>query len=252
MGVNSRFECSGQGNRSVYLNDAIYSSLNPITLPPRPVDFCTLTFRAVTVVFRVNTVLPGTVPSDSVWVKGSVLPLDFAYPSPNLDGYMKDDGAGFDAAANDDIYSVGVTFPQGSNLGVDFKYAINGVYECEGFGNRYFTIDDLNYSTVTPQVRVVNAYNFCTDPTGVGDEPGTGAAGAAFAKLDPSYPNPASGRSTIGFSLLRGGDVSLRLYDIAGRAVRTLQAGPLASGRHHFSWDGRDDAGNRGRSGRYR
>jgi hypothetical protein len=95
VGVNARFECGGQGNRSVFLNDAIFSSVNPITLPPRAVDFCTISSTAVTVVFRVTTVLPGTVPSDSVWVKGGVLPLDFAMPSPNLDGYMKDDGAGF-------------------------------------------------------------------------------------------------------------------------------------------------------------
>lgn len=251
VGINGRFECLGQGNKSVYLNEALYSSTTPITLPARPVDFCTITSKAVTVVFKVNTVLPGTLPTDSVWVKGSVLPLDFAMPTPNLDGLMKDDGTGFDTAADDDIYTAAVTFPQGSNLGVDFKYAINGIYECDGLSNRYFTIDDLAYSTVTPQVRVVNAYNYCSDPTGVGEEPLAPRRGTAFAALEPSFPNPANGRSTIGFSLYRGGEVSLRIYDIAGRAVRTLQNGPLASGRHRFAWDGRDDSGSPATSGLY-
>jgi hypothetical protein len=250
VGVNDRFECLGQGNKSVFLNDAMFSTSNPITLPARPLDFCTISSKAVTVVFRVNTVLPGTLPTDSVWVKGGVLPLDFSMPSPNLDGYMKDDGTGFDAAANDDIYTAAVTFPQGSNLGVNFKYAINGVYECMGLGDRFFTIDDLAYSTGTPQVRVVNAYNYCSDPTGV-EEPFAPPAGTAFATLDPSYPNPANGRSTIGFSLVRGGEVSLRIYDIAGRSVRTLQSGALASGRHRFGWDGRDDSGAPVTSGLY-
>ena len=251
VGVNDRFECLGQGNKSVFLNDALFSTANPITLPARPIDFCTISSRAVTVVFKVNTVLPGTLPTDSVWVKGGVLPLDFAMPTPNLDGYMKDDGVGFDTGANDDIYTAAVTFPQGSNLGVNFKYAINSTYECEGLGDRFFTIDDLAYSTVSPQIRVVNAYNYCSDPTGVGDDPFAPARGAAFARLDPAYPNPATGPSTIGFSLVRGGDVSLRVYDIAGRAVRTLAGGPLASGRYRYAWDGRDDGGSPVTSGLY-
>ena len=42
----------------------------------------------------------------------------------------------------------------------------------------------------------------------------------------------------------RPGDVSLELFDIAGRRVRTLARGVLAPGPHTTVWDGRDGAGH--------
>jgi flagellar hook assembly protein FlgD len=37
--------------------------------------------------------------------------------------------------------------------------------------------------------------------------------------------------------------VELAVYDLAGRRVRTVVRGPLAAGRHTFTWDGRTDGG---------
>jgi hypothetical protein len=52
------------------------------------------------------------------------------------------------------------------------------------------------------------------------------------AFLSRSYPNPASGAATIAFELPRAGDVSLRLYDVAGREVAVLVNGRREGGRH--------------------
>ena len=55
--------------------------------------------------------------------------------------------------------------------------------------------------------------------------------------LGQSYPNPAQGQATIPFELPRAGDVSLRLYDVAGREVAVLVRGHRESGRHLIPFD---------------
>jgi flagellar hook assembly protein FlgD len=46
-------------------------------------------------------------------------------------------------------------------------------------------------------------------------------------------------------------DVRLELFDVRGRAVRALVAGPRAAGRHTVAWDGRDAGGARLPAGLY-
>lgn len=49
---------------------------------------------------------------------------------------------------------------------------------------------------------------------------------------------------TISFAVPRDGRVSLALYDVEGRMVRTLLTGkPLSKGKHTFTWDGLDRYG---------
>jgi Subtilase family/Putative Ig domain/FlgD Ig-like domain len=89
--------------------------------------------------------------------------------------------------------------------------------------------------------------DLCVAPitVGVGESPML-----SFAMSTP-VPNPFRHATVIAFALPRGGDTSLRLYDVAGRLVRTLQNGPLAPGRHLRVWDGRTDAGGRAAPGVY-
>jgi len=53
----------------------------------------------------------------------------------------------------------------------------------------------------------------------------------AFA-LAQNHPNPFGSTTTIAFELPRAGDVSLRLYDVAGREVAVLASGRWERGRH--------------------
>ncbi len=54
------------------------------------------------------------------------------------------------------------------------------------------------------------------------------------------------------FSMETPGRVSLRVYDVGGRTVRTALSGaPYPAGRHTWQWDGRDDAGRMLGSGVY-
>ena len=58
--------------------------------------------------------------------------------------------------------------------------------------------------------------------------------------------------TTIHFTLEREGHVSLIVFDIRGRKVRTLVDGVLKPGVHdRIVWDGKDDSGQPVQSGTY-
>ena len=63
-------------------------------------------------------------------------------------------------------------------------------------------------------------------------------------------PNPFSGYTSIKFSL-REGREDLEVYDIDGRAVKTLITGPISPGEYNMGWDGTDNNGNNLASGIY-
>ena len=61
--------------------------------------------------------------------------------------------------------------------------------------------------------------------------------------LNQNRPNPFGADTRIEFGLAQDADVSIRIYDVAGRLVRTLFDGRRAADRYSVSWDGRDNAG---------
>lgn len=75
-----------------------------------------------------------------------------------------------------------------------------------------------------------------------------GVAGLSFA---PAFPNPASRHTSLAFTLPQPGNVTMRVHDVAGRAVRMLHSGWTAAGAHRVSWDRRDDHGVRMSAGLY-
>jgi flagellar hook assembly protein FlgD len=47
----------------------------------------------------------------------------------------------------------------------------------------------------------------------------------------------------LSFDLLRPGEVTLSVYNVQGRLIRTLVSGFESAGRHDFEWDGTDEFG---------
>jgi len=67
--------------------------------------------------------------------------------------------------------------------------------------------------------------------------------------LGPAVPSPTSGATTFRLSVPRPMELSLEVYDIGGRLVRVLLRGTEPAGERSVAWDGRDDSGQRVRSG---
>ena len=74
---------------------------------------------------------------------------------------------------------------------------------------------------------------------------------ARAPRLRQNYPNPFNPSTTIRYDVHRAGDVELRIYDQAGRLVRSLVRGKQPAGEYAVEWDGRDGAGQPVASGSY-
>ena len=59
-------------------------------------------------------------------------------------------------------------------------------------------------------------------------------------ELKQNYPNPFNPVTTIDFSLVSNGVVSITLYDLAGRKVRELLDDNLEAGYHSFTMNAKD------------
>jgi hypothetical protein len=69
--------------------------------------------------------------------------------------------------------------------------------------------------------------------------------------LFQNYPNPFNQSTKIEFSQARPGFVTLNIYDVLGRRVRSLVSEHLSSGRKVVLWDGENDLGDQVASGIY-
>jgi hypothetical protein len=107
------------------------------------------------------------------------------------------------------------------------------------------------------QIRAVVPAGVGTGTIMVSTTLGTGNSASDFLVV-PSppgppqvYPNPLRARASVRFELPYSDTVNLTIFDVMGRAVRTLFEGELPSGVHVVSWDALNDAGDRVSSGVY-
>ncbi|HEX5133397.1 MAG TPA: FlgD immunoglobulin-like domain containing protein [Candidatus Krumholzibacteria bacterium] len=70
-------------------------------------------------------------------------------------------------------------------------------------------------------------------------------------RLGACYPNPFNPSTTIPFTLVRDGHVTLRVYDAGGRLVATLVDTTLPAGAHRAQWNGTNAVGHAVASGAY-
>ncbi len=154
---------------------------------------------------------------------------------------------------SDDIGVVHVEILLSTNGGADFDQVI-----AEGALNGSFnwTVDALAGSTNRVKVichdtagnstEAVSAANFTIGGvSAVGDVP------AGRVALAQNAPNPFNPRTEIKFSVPTDQDVTLRIYNVEGRLVRTLIQGRQVAGAHSVMWSGQDDQGGMVASGLY-
>jgi len=78
------------------------------------------------------------------------------------------------------------------------------------------------------------------------------APGIRAARLLQNVPNPFNPRTEIRWAQTRPGRITLDIFDLRGRRLRTLAGGFRDPGEHALGWDGRDDAGTEVASAVYR
>jgi hypothetical protein len=76
------------------------------------------------------------------------------------------------------------------------------------------------------------------------------AAPAKF-NLDQNFPNPFNPSTSITYQLSAVSKITLKIYDILGREVKTLADEEETAGQHAVLWDGTDQHGRRVASGVY-
>jgi hypothetical protein len=250
---NGEYECLGQGDRTLYLNDEVFgdgTNGGPVLeLPTVKFDFCTTTWSDVAVVFRVdfnNTAWENVRPADVVTVAGTPNFDDtFNWNVPSLN-VLRDNGVAPDAVAGDKVYTGRVVFPAGGAQNVEYKYLFNDEFECLGESNRGFSLNPDGFDAgANPQILAVDVFQACPTATPV---PPVRFGDLALAQ---NMPNPFNPSTVISFTLAREGRGSLRVYNLRGELVRTLHEGAFAAGEQSLRWDGRTDGGVVAGSGAY-
>ncbi|MFZ0390511.1 MAG: T9SS type A sorting domain-containing protein, partial [Calditrichia bacterium] len=69
--------------------------------------------------------------------------------------------------------------------------------------------------------------------------------------IEDNYPNPFNPATTIRYVLTETGTVSLDIYDMSGRKIRTLVNGNEAAGEKEVRWNGITESGSHAASGIY-
>ncbi len=82
----------------------------------------------------------------------------------------------------------------------------------------------------------------------VGEPPNDVVAGLA---LRPCHPNPFAGSTRVAFHLPERTRAAVRIYDVAGRLVKTVCDAVADAGWNQAEWDGTNNSGGRVASGVY-
>jgi hypothetical protein len=140
-----------------------------------------------------------------------------------------------------------VVVPANGSADVSIGVSVDG-YE-PFLADELLLSSDLDQDTVLdPMVaqRIASAVD--TTSSTVGVEPPV--AGERSTRIRTS-PNPFHDATEIQFILAETGDVQVAVFDLFGRRVRELIAGPTPAGEYHVTWNGRDDTGRASASGMY-
>ena len=141
---------------------------------------------------------------------------------------------------------------EGEGAGVGYQLG-DGASRC------WVCTEDGDWNPLSPEYQMAVSPVMNTDKSGdvlvLGGEGRPAADGPDLATPlvagMTAVPNPFNPQTEIRFTLPAGGEVKLTVFDVRGRAVRTLVSGTLAAGPHAVAWNGRSDAGRAQPSGVY-
>jgi hypothetical protein len=137
------------------------------------------------------------------------------------------------------------------------------ISRCEGAGGMFVPIDGAAVLTdpqgafrfedrsVVPGTRYTYHVVVREDGKAVTSFETSVSTPAARLTLGRNVPNPFNPETKIPFGVDTAGHVSLTIYDVSGKLVRTIVDGVMPAGTYTKSWDGRDARGRAVASGVY-
>jgi hypothetical protein len=114
----------------------------------------------------------------------------------------------------------------------------------------YYYLEDISYSGVKGRSKIIQVI---VDLTGKLKVVGLTPAKSALLQ---NYPNPFNPETWIPFQLALDSSVTVRIYNLKGQPIRTLELGQKVAGTYLTKdkavyWDGRDNVGEKVASGMY-
>jgi uncharacterized delta-60 repeat protein len=197
-----------------------------------------------------------TIPYSHYYVSAHTTTPSEYYESAPDSGYSLDNIApgvpsGFEVA-----YNTGSGNQLSWDVSVDDDFQYFRVYRSMNWGELGTVVHTTSGTSWTdPDFDDGSVYYSITALDHVGNEsdPASGPTptGAGLPHVTPgrlhlhqNYPNPFNPFTTVRYDVPAGGAVlTVAVYDVMGRLVRTLVDGRMPTGVHTTNWDGRDDSG---------
>jgi FlgD Ig-like domain len=120
--------------------------------------------------------------------------------------------------------------------------------------DRMLSLDATNYVDADVRSGVPYVYKLAValpDGREIGSSLERVQLGALKLDLAQNSPNPFNPTTTISFTVPARGPVTLSIYDVEGKRIRTLVDGVMPVGANHVEWDGKDASGAAVSSGLY-
>lgn len=146
------------------------------------------------------------------------------------------------------------------------------IERCSGASEEYKTITSLpaygttnfaheySYTDDSPELVSGVYYYRLVQTDATGEVNSFGPVEVNYVKPDPAmleyallpcYPNPSKGVVSFGYVLKQAGSTSIKVYNLLGMEVKTMNEGWKESGAHTATWDGRDLQGKNAANGIY-
>ncbi|MBS1513420.1 MAG: DUF4331 family protein [Bacteroidetes bacterium] len=186
-------------------------------------------------------------PCEVLRVNLGIAPVPFA--SENRLGVIGGDNAGFPNGRRlkDDVTDIALRVVAGVLLGPPYSTGINNQL---GDGVQR---NDVAFQTTFPYVAAPHQgyTNSHGSIVGIFNTPNGNNGLPNSYGLQQNFPNPFNPSTEIRYNLLKNDKVSVKIYDITGKEVRTLVDGTMSAGVNSVIWNGLTNEGNAAATGTY-
>jgi hypothetical protein len=122
--------------------------------------------------------------------------------------------------------------------------------DTSGIGQWILNTDE-SYKVFNEYRKTIRVLEYTGDATGLNERTYNVITPDDY-KLEQNYPNPFNPTTTISFILPLEKKISLKVYDMLGKEVKTLVSNSsLKKGNHQIIWDGTNNFGSKVASGNY-